>query len=56
MFSFENMNLFDRKIKFWILITLLALLFWVISWTPAIIDRFYDIHGTPWEILLPLVG
>ena len=56
MFSFENMNLFDRKIKFWILITLIALLFWAISWTPGIIDRFYGIHGTSWEVLIPIVG
>jgi len=56
MFNIKNMHLIDRKIKFWILITLIALLFWAISWTPAIIDRFYGIHGTHWNVLIPIVG
>lgn len=50
------MGLIDRKITFWILLTLIALLLWAISWIPAIIDRFYGIHGTPWESLIPIVG
>lgn len=50
------MEQIDRKIRIWVLITLIALLFWVISWTPGIIDRLNGIHGTPWEELIPIVG